>query len=639
MNEWAIYLPKFFLLAVAFSYLLSFSRKLRISFAPFYALFLLYTVRDILYVIFPFDFICVAADAGVVLCYLFWLRTFTGRKKIDLIAYILVAIAALGAAEQTVFGSLPAFVFFRSVWIYPIVFYFIAQIFQVTAFNTANSGEILQLRRTITYLFIFMNLPVLFLGYGDATHITQAFLYPLIYLAHGIIVYRITLNEVGKKDLSITSLMGSRENVFDFMQKLSAAVSEKIEIDKILSIVVASAIKNTGADGGAILMLDEFQKALKYRAIVGTYAPPFSVPDMVKIKSSRLEDYLYSLNLEIGKTLLGESFQKAEPIYIQNTQRDGRLMEGQNDGQASVSSLIIVPLLVSQRILGVITVSKQAWGQFFSGEDFEHLKAFADYASLSIDMHLTYLEVLEKKQIERELGIAAEIQKKLVPRKLPQFANTDLAVHSLPARGVSGDYFDVFRLDPKKLIILVGDVAGKGIPAALVMVMIHSIFHLIASPKRDIAAMLTWINRGLIGQVDIDRYATMSIMSYDETTRSIQYANAAHHPLLIYRTGSKTMEQVDTEGLPIGIDRGSAYRMKSISLSAGDIAVLYTDGITEAMNPEGEQYSLERLTQVLQGNYEMKAEELKKAIQKDLNDFTGSAKQHDDQTLVIMKTS
>jgi sigma-B regulation protein RsbU (phosphoserine phosphatase) len=382
-------------------------------------------------------------------------------------------------------------------------------------------------------------------------------------------------------------------------------------------------------------MLDEFQKALKYRAIVGTYYPPFNVPDRVKIKSSQLEEYLYSANIEIGQTLLGESFQKAEPVYIQNTQRDGRLTQ---DGQLAVSSLMVVPLVVAKRILGVISVSKQSWGQFFSTEDFEHLKAFADYASLSIDMHLTYLEVLEKKQIERELGIAAEIQKKLVPRRLPQMNKTELAIHSLPARGVSGDYYDVFRLDPQKLIILVGDVAGKGIPAALVMVMIHSIFHLIASPKRDIATTLTWINRGLIGQVDIDRYATLSILCYDEASRSLQYSNAAHHPLLVYRCGADKLEQVDTEGLPIGIDRSSAYRMKSIGLSPGDIALMYTDGITEAMNPEGEQYTLERLSGVIRSHCAKKAEELKKVIEEDLNRFTGTARQHDDQTLVILKT-
>jgi sigma-B regulation protein RsbU (phosphoserine phosphatase) len=637
MNEWAIYLPKFFLLAAIFSYLIAFSRKLKVSYKPFFLMFVIYAVRDIAYLISPMDFICIAADAGAILCYLVWLRSFTGKKRFDWIAAVFAAIAILGSMEQALIGYLPNFIFFRSVWLYSLVFYIIVQMFQVTDFNTPQPGEVLQMRRGLTYLFILIHIPTLIWGF--AHFITQAFIYPLTYVAQGIVVYTITLNETARKDTAIASLMSSRESVFDFMQKLSAAVSEKIEIDKILSIVVASAIKNTGADGGAILMLDEFQKALKYRSIEGTYSPPFNVPDMVKIKSSRMEEYLYSLNIEIGKTLLGESFQKAAPVYIQNAYRDERLADNQADGQAAVNSLIVVPLLVAQRILGVITVTKQAWGKFFSQEDFEHLRAFADYASLSIDMHLTYLEVLEKKQMERELGIAAEIQKKLVPRKLPQMAKTEIAVFSLPARGVSGDYFDVFRLDPKKLIILVGDVAGKGIPAALVMVMIHSIFHLIASPKRDIATTLTWINRGLIGQVDIDRYATLSILAYDEASRSIQYSNAAHHPLLVYRASAEKMEQVDTEGLPIGIDRGSAYRMKQLALNPGDIAVLYTDGITEAMNQEGEQYSLERLAAILKSNYTKKAEELKKVIQKDLVDFTGSAKQHDDQTLVILKTS
>ena len=637
MNDWAFSLPKLFVLAAAFSYILSFSPRFSMSFKPFIFMFALSLARDIAYLIYPVDFMCVIADVGIILCFLYWLRRITGKSALDWIAVGLAAAAILGSIEQFAFAALSPYIFFRSVWLYPLSLYVVIQMFQITEFNTSNPFEVIQNRKTISYYLFFFNAPIIFFGYGS--YITHGFIYPASYIALAIILYRLTLNEVAQKDGTVTSLMGSRENVFDFMQKLSAAVSEKIEIDKILSIVVTSAMKNTGGDGGAILMLDEFQKVLRYRAIVGTYYPPFEVPDLVKIKASRIEEHLYSTNIAIGETLLGECFQKAEPIYIQNTQRDERFPKSQQDSQMAVSSILVVPLLVAKRILGVITVSKQSWGQFFSQEDFEHLKAFADYASLSIDMHLTYLEVLEKKQIERELGIAAEIQKKLVPRKLPQLARTEIAVHTLPARGVSGDYFDVFRLDPQKLIVLVGDVAGKGIPAALVMVMIHSIFHLIASPKRDIATTLTWINRGLIGQVDIDRYATLSILCYDEANRSIQYANAAHHPLLIYRSATQKLETVDTEGLPIGIDRASAYKMKTLSLNAGDIAMLHTDGITEAMNLEGEQYSLERLSDVLRLNNTKKAEELKTMIQKDLNDFTGAAKQHDDQTLVILKAS
>jgi sigma-B regulation protein RsbU (phosphoserine phosphatase) len=631
MIQWTFYLPKFFLLAAILLCLLFFLRGSRAAFTPFLTLFFVFTLRDIAYVLVPLNFICTMGDVGAVLCYLFWLRKITGRKKLDWLALILGAIIVLGPVERALLGMLPSFIFFRSSWIYLLVLYLGVQMFQVTPFNTSSPGEVIQMRRGITYLFVLANIPLLIWGYQS--WITHAIVYPLAYMAHLIVFFRVALNGIAAKELSISSLLGSREKVFDFMQKLSSAVSEKIEIEKILAIVANSAIENTNADGGAILMLDERQKALKYRAIAGTYEPPFDVPDMVKIRSSRLEDYLYSLSLEPGKTVLGESFQKADPVHVQ------RFAESRKDGQSPVSSLIVVPLLVAKRSLGVITVSKQAPGQYFSDEDFEHLKAFADYASLSIDMHLTYLEVLEKKQIERELGIAAEIQKKLLPAAMPRMKKTELAVHSLPVRGVSGDYYDLYRLDPEKLIVVVGDVAGKGFPAALVMAMVHSIFHLVASPKRDIATTLTWINRGLVGQVDVDRFATLCIVSFDEATRSLQYTNAGHLPLLVFRVESQTIEQVDMEGLPIGIDRASAYHMKNVSLDPGDIAVLYTDGITEALNQEGEQYGQKRLASVVSGNYSKKAEELKNLIQKDLSDFTGFAKQHDDQTLVILKTS
>jgi len=628
MIQWAFYLPKVFLLATILLCLLFFVRGFRSAFAPFLTLFFVFTLRDIAYIFLPLDFVSIIGDAGAVLCYLFWLRNVTGRKNLDWVAFILAALVVLGPAENALLGVLPSFIFFRSSWIYLLVIYLSVQMFEVSPFNTSSPGEVIQMRRGITYLFVLVNIPVLIWGYHS--WITQAIVYPLTYMAHIIVIYRITLNGIEAKDFSITSLLDSREKVFDFMQKLSSAVSEKIEIEKILTIVAGSAIQNTNADGGAILMLDERQKALKYRAIAGTYEPPFEVPDMVKIRSNRLEDYLYSLNLEPGKTVLGESFQKADPVHIP------RFAE---NGHSSVSSLIVVPLVVAKRNLGVITVSKQAPGQYFSDEDFEHLKAFADYASLSIDMHLTYLEVLEKKQIERELGMAAEIQKKLLPAALPRMKKTELAVYSLPVRGVSGDYYDVYRLDPEKFIVVVGDVAGKGFPAALVMAMIHSIFHLVASPKRDIASTLTWINRGLVGQVDVDRFATLCIVSFDEATHCIQYTNAGHLPLLVFRAASRAVEHVDLEGLPVGIDRASAYKMKSVSLSAGDIALLYTDGITEALNQEGEQYGRTRLVSVLSGNHMKKAEELKNLIQKDLNEFTGFAQQHDDQTLVILKSN
>ncbi len=634
---WVYQLPKLITLAAVLTYLLAFGARLRIPSRPFLILFLVYLLRDIVYAFVPLDSICLAADILSIFSYLYWLRGITGKRKSDNVMILVGIVASLGAAEQDFFGLLPGLLFFRSVWIVPLFVYLWIQLAQVTPFNTRRPETVLQNKAGIRFIFFALIVFTMALGYHSLY--LHTLVYPAIYIFHAIILYRLTLARVAQKDLTATSLIASRDSLFSFMQELSSAVSEKMEINKILSLVVRSAIRNTGADGGAILMVDEMGNELRYRAIVGTYSPPFKVPEVVKTRAARLEDYLYSTGIKFGETILGESFQRAEPLFVQNTRQDERLAEDVESNQLDISSLIVVPLIVSKRILGIISVGKQSWGQFFTDEDFEHLKAFADYASLSIDMHLNYLEVLEKRQLDHELGIAAEIQKKLVPRDLPLLKAAEIAVHSVPARGVSGDYYDIFHLDSQKLIITVGDVAGKGVPAALVMVMIHSIFHLIASPKRDIATTLTWINRGLFGQIEIDHFATLSILSYDETTHSIQYSNAAHHPLLIYRVAVDEIESVDTEGLPIGIDRASLYKLKNLSLQSGDIALIYTDGIVEAMNPEGEQYSLDRLSSVLRSNKNKGAEELKKAIEEDLGEFTGTAKQHDDQTLVILKAN
>ena len=172
-----------------------------------------------------------------------------------------------------------------------------------------------------------------------------------------------------------------------------------------------------------------------------------------------------------------------------------------------MSSLAAVPLVVRGRVLGVLSVLKRAENQLFEERDFQHLTTLAEYASITIDNLYTYMEVLEKREFEREVDIAAQIQQKLLPARLPELETASLAVYTLPAKGVSGDYYDVIRVEKDKLAMVVCDVAGKGIPAAMVMVMIRSILHLIVSPQRDAAATLNLINHGITGRIDLDHFA------------------------------------------------------------------------------------------------------------------------------------
>ncbi|RPJ04156.1 MAG: serine/threonine-protein phosphatase, partial [Spirochaetaceae bacterium] len=198
---------------------------------------------------------------------------------------------------------------------------------------------------------------------------------------------------------------------------------------------------------------------------------------------------------------------------------------------------------------------------------------------------------------------------------------------------------DVLQFKNNRIGMVICDVAGKGVPAALIMVMIRSILHLITSAEKDAANVVTWINRGITGKIDIDRFATLSFLTYDENTREVVYSNAAHHPLLIFRKKTGSIEVVDTEGLPIGVERTAKYGQKRFKLESGDLVVVYTDGIIEAMNPAGQQYTYERFTKLVFENSSLAPDTLIEKIKTDLRTHVGNAPQHDDQTLMLMKVN
>jgi len=181
------------------------------------------------------------------------------------------------------------------------------------------------------------------------------------------------------------------------------------------------------------------------------------------------------------------------------------------------------------------------------------------------------------------------------------------------------------------------DVAGKGIPAAMVMIMIRSITHLLVSPQLEAAATLTGINRGITGRIDVDHFATIGLLIYDQAARQAVYANAAHLPLLVWRQSAGKLLRVDAEGLPIGVEREGKYGQRRFDLQQGDVLILCTDGILEAMNPRGEQYGLKRRAAVVQAGGALPAPELVAAIRADLEKHTASARQHDDQTLLVLR--
>ncbi len=591
--------------------------------------------------------IFLVTDVLCIIILIFWLMQYTQRKAF-VVPFILANLGALAILIANMFLNflsnapflerLLPWLISLSDWIA-----FSILISSITEFNTPNSGHVREIRLRLTQIPVAYNIlgiilmAVFNIGY-DNSFIKAIFL-PLGYLSYIYLFYKYIIIHEKEENQRIQFLEKDLNSLFEFMENLGSAIEEKLELPQILSFITSSVVKSTNADAGAILLVDEAENTLKVEAVNGVFPPPYPIPDVVKTKLASMQNYFKSMPIKIGDTILGEVAKTGQPIFIRNTTQDERMKQNVQNDILYVSSIIVLPLLVSKRIIGVISILRRDRTKLFTETDFDHVRTFANYSSLTIDFLMTYLELLEKREMERELGIAAEIQQKLLPRKLPDLKTASIGAFSIPAKGVSGDYYDILQFTGDRIGLVICDVAGKGVPAALIMVMIRSILHLITSAEKNAANVITWINRGITGKIDIDRFATMSFLTYDETTGEIVYSNAAHHPLLLFRAKTGTLENIDTEGLPIGIERAAKYGQKRFKMGKGDVAVLYTDGIIEAMNQTGEQYTFERFSRLIRDNATLTTDEIIAKIQSDLKAFVGPAPQHDDQTLMLMKVN
>lgn len=437
-------------------------------------------------------------------------------------------------------------------------------------------------------------------------------------------------------------LWSKLDSVLDFMKEIGGSISigNMYSLDKIIEIVIKSAVKNTSSDAGAIFMINEKdENIIEKRTSMGYMPPLIKIPDSETGDKDKIEAFEKNHAIHPGETLIGKSIINGESILIRNTREEENFSDHTDPSSLLfISSLAIVPLVITGRVLGAIVIAKTRENTYFTDIDFSHLKTFSDYAALTIDNMFNYQELVNKSELYREIKIAADIQSNLLPVRIPESKVFEVSAYSHAAKGVSGDYYDVFRLSGDKIAVLICDVVGKGVPAALLMVMIRTIIRLVSSSKRNAEQILTILNKGITNRVEVDQFATMSIIIFHEKTGEVEYSNAAHSPLLHYQKRIGKFIEIDTPGLPIGIESSEQYNQEVFETRRGDILVLYTDGITEARNAQHEEYSQFSLQRIIKSNADVSAAKLIDLIKADLSNFVGLTAQHDDQTIIIMKT-
>jgi phosphoserine phosphatase RsbU/P len=343
-----------------------------------------------------------------------------------------------------------------------------------------------------------------------------------------------------------------------------------------------------------------------------------------------------------------------EPARVFLNDRDSWIYreEGIGDEErgklATLRSELLLPLAVRDKLLGFISLGPKRSEEPYTGSDVRLLKSVAAQTGLALEnanlMHTIADEVAQRERLNREVEIAREVQERLFPQKLPVIEGLDYAGHCRPALGVGGDYYDFLALPKGNLGIAIGDVSGKGIAAALMMASLQASLRSEATrAPENLAAAVANINRLVYEASSSNRYATFFYGQYDPAGGRFDYVNAGHNPPMLFHrvAGSESLARLEPGGTVIGLLEDVHYAQGSVKLSPGDVLVAFTDGISEAMNLDDEEWGEERMIatigDAIQQGRCCSAQQLLECLFDAATRFAGTAPQHDDMTLVVLR--
>jgi len=303
--------------------------------------------------------------------------------------------------------------------------------------------------------------------------------------------------------------------------------------------------------------------------------------------------------------------------------------------------VLSVPMFLQGRLIGAINVGPKMSGKIYSQEDIDLLSTVAGQAAIAVENARLHISEIEMQRIEEELALARNIQQGLLPKSNPVLKGLDISGVSIPALTVGGDYYDYIDLGPGRLLVVVGDVSGKGVSAALYMSKIQGMIQVIAPMYEHPKEMLIQVNRRIYESLERKSFITMILALFDLQRKEVLICRAGHNRALIGVNG--TLEYLKGGGIGLGLERGPVFEQEleeiTRPLDPNGIFVFYSDGLTEAMNERKAQFGEETVFDIVKAKRSLTAEQLQRTILSSVEDFRGSAEQNDDLTVVVVKSS
>ncbi|MCA9116555.1 MAG: SpoIIE family protein phosphatase [Planctomycetaceae bacterium] len=344
--------------------------------------------------------------------------------------------------------------------------------------------------------------------------------------------------------------------------------------------------------------------------------------------------------VKLSRTILNKVLEDRQGILSADAASDSRFDASESISSLTIRSMMCVPMLgLEGEPTGVINIDTQNPVNQFRSEDLDLLMAVAGQAALSYESARLLASHFEKQKQDSEMQIARDVQRALLPRELPSVEGYDFFASYDSAQAVGGDYYDAFMLDDTKICLSFGDVAGKGVPGALIMSRMASVVQNTMNFTHDVGEAIVAINNHMCANAVEGRFVTYVLVVIDLTTHEMTLVNAGHMSPLIRRPDG-TVDQFDEEtiGIPVGIMEGFPFDVVSRPLSPGETVVIVTDGVDEAMDPEGNLYTKERVVEFVQ-NASPRADELGRDLLADVRRHANGREQNDDITIMAFSRS
>ena len=342
-------------------------------------------------------------------------------------------------------------------------------------------------------------------------------------------------------------------------------------------------------------------------------------------------DALHELGLKMGEGLIGHVALSGKPFISSDVRNEPRYI----NARARTRSEMVAPIISNNEVIGVFDLESDELNAY-ANDDLEVLMLLSSQVAIIIEKVMLHEQLIEKQRLETQLEIARQVQLQLLPPRDPQLEGFDISAYNFPTEEVSGDYYDWVRIYDDQIGIVIADVSGKGVPAALLMAFLRASLRAASHIGYAPNISMSKVNYLLWESIERNQFVTAFYGILDATNRTLAYSNAGHNPpLLIDVDGSAHFEE--RGGVPLGMFRDSRYYEYYATIDAGQLLVLYTDGVTEAMNPSGEEYGRDRLVDAARRGRHLSARALIDFIHRDMLDWTEGLGATDDVTFFIVK--